>query len=50
MGQTPYAVNFGKTFNDPNSPWMFAVTDALFGSPDTLRRHNDEITRSLAEE
>ncbi|MGI5239954.1 extracellular solute-binding protein [Dactylosporangium sp. CA-139066] len=53
LGQTPYAVNFGKTFNDPNSPWMFALTDALFGSPDAaagLRQHNEEITRSLTED
>jgi multiple sugar transport system substrate-binding protein len=51
LGQTPIAVKFGKTFNDPNGPWMDAVTDAVFGSNDaatSLDRHADDITRSLA--
>ncbi|GAA1816903.1 sugar ABC transporter substrate-binding protein [Luedemannella flava] len=51
LGQTPFAVNFGKTYNDPNGPWMFAVADAVFGdgpAAPTLERHNDDITRSLA--
>ncbi len=50
LGQTPYAVNFGKTFNDPNGPWMAAVDDAFFGPGDpgaSLDRHNPNITRSL---
>ena len=52
IGQTPFAVNFGKTFNDPNGPWMFAVSDAIFGSDGpaaSLDMHNDDITRSLAD-
>jgi multiple sugar transport system substrate-binding protein len=51
LGQTPFAVNFGKTFNDPNGPWMFAVADAVFGPHDaatSLDQHNGDITRSLA--
>jgi multiple sugar transport system substrate-binding protein len=50
-GQTPYAVAFGKTFNDPNGPWISAVADAVFGTGDvgaTLSRHNASITASLA--
>jgi multiple sugar transport system substrate-binding protein len=51
LGQTPIAVNFGKTYNDPNGPWMFAVADAVFGADDagaSLERHNGDINRSLA--
>jgi multiple sugar transport system substrate-binding protein len=51
LGQTPYAVNFGKTYNDPNGPWMFAAADAIFGpgsALETLDQHNGDITRSLA--
>jgi multiple sugar transport system substrate-binding protein len=50
LGQTPIAVNFGKTYNDPNGPWMVAVADAVFGSDDaatSLGAHNGDITRSL---
>ncbi|MGH3877926.1 MAG: ABC transporter substrate-binding protein [Actinophytocola sp.] len=50
-GQTPIAVNFGKTYNDPNGPWTAAVIDAVFGSADAasaLREHNAAITDSLA--
>ena len=50
-GRTPYAVAFGKTFNDPNGPWISAVADAVFGSGDVgaaLNRHNASITASLS--
>ncbi|MEV4140195.1 sugar ABC transporter substrate-binding protein [Dactylosporangium sp. NPDC049742] len=50
-GQTPYAVAFGKTFNDPNGPWIEAVADAVFGPGDVgaaLDRHNGSITTSLS--
>jgi multiple sugar transport system substrate-binding protein len=50
-GQTPIAVNFGKTFNDPNGPWTGAVIEAVFGPADpatALREHNSAITESLA--
>jgi len=50
-GRTPIAVNFGKTFNDPNGPWTAAVIEAVFGSDDpatVLREHNTAITESLA--
>ncbi len=50
-GQTPYAVAFGKTFNDPNGPWISAVADAVFGTGDVgaaLDRHNATITASLS--
>lgn len=51
IGQTPTAVNFGKTFNDPNGPWISAITDAIFGTDDmsvVLGRHNPVITASLS--
>lgn len=51
QGQTPYAVAFGKTFNDPNGPWISAVADAVFGTGDVgaaLNRHNASITASLS--
>lgn len=50
-GQTPYAVAFGKTFNDPNGPWISAVADAVFGTGPVsaaLDRHNVSITASLS--
>jgi multiple sugar transport system substrate-binding protein len=50
-GQTPIAVNFGKTYNDPNGPWTAAVIEAVFGADDpaaVLREHNPTITESLA--
>jgi multiple sugar transport system substrate-binding protein len=49
-GRTPIAVAFGKTFNDPNGPWISAVTDAIFGTGDVtavLDRHDAAITDSL---
>jgi multiple sugar transport system substrate-binding protein len=49
-GQTPIAVNFGMTFNDPNGPWISAVSDGIFGTEDVsavLERHNRAITESL---
>jgi multiple sugar transport system substrate-binding protein len=51
QGQTPIAVNFGKTFNDTNGPWTATVTDAVFGSSDAataLNQHNGAVTESLA--
>jgi multiple sugar transport system substrate-binding protein len=51
IGQTPTSVNFGRTFNDPNGPWISTVTDAVFGSADVtavLDAHNDSINDSLA--
>lgn len=51
MGQTPTSVRFGKTFNDPNGPWISAVADAVFGTRhvgSVLDDHNHAINDSLA--
>ncbi len=31
-GRTPYALNFGATYNDPNGPWIPVARDAVFGA------------------
>ena len=31
-GRTPYALNFGPTYNDPNGPWIPVARDAVFGN------------------
>lgn len=50
-GQTPTAVNFGQTYNDPNGPWTAAITAVLFGRQGAgvaLKSANPSITSSLA--
>ena len=39
-GETPYALNFGATFNDPTGPWLKVARDAVFG---------DDVDAALAE-
>lgn len=48
-GDTPLALNYGQTFNDPNGPALTAFRDALFGddAAAALQSHNDAITASL---
>lgn len=49
-GKTPYSLNWGQTFNDPNGPALGAMQEALFGKGDpaaVLRAANDKITASL---
>lgn len=49
-GKTPYAPNFGQSFNDPNGPALSAFQDALFGKGDpvaVLKAANPAITASL---
>ena len=29
-GETPYSLNFGATYNDPNGPWLSVARDAVF--------------------
>jgi multiple sugar transport system substrate-binding protein len=31
-GETPYSLNFGATYNDPNGPWIKVARDAVFGT------------------
>lgn len=49
-GRTPYSLNFGQTFNDPNGPALGAFQAALFGKGDpatVLKAANPAITASL---
>lgn len=47
-GQTPYALNFNATYNDPQSPWTSTLRGALFGDPaSALASGQSAITASL---
>jgi multiple sugar transport system substrate-binding protein len=48
-GHTPFAVNFGQTFNDPQGPWIVLFRDAVFNNAtdDQINADNDAITASL---
>lgn len=46
-GQTPYALRFGQTFNDPQGPWLRFAREAVFGDEAKLPQLNGEITKSL---
>jgi multiple sugar transport system substrate-binding protein len=47
-GQTPVALNFGQTFNDPNGPWLTLLQDVVFGDAGKLDADNKAISASLA--
>jgi multiple sugar transport system substrate-binding protein len=47
VGETPFALNFGQTFNDPQGPWLVLLYDALFGDASLIDADNDAITESL---
>jgi multiple sugar transport system substrate-binding protein len=47
-GQTPYALNFNATYNDPQSPWTTTLRGALFGdTASALASGQTAITASL---
>ncbi|MEV6864307.1 sugar ABC transporter substrate-binding protein [Streptosporangium subroseum] len=46
-GQTPYALRFGQTFNDPQGPWLRLAREAVFGDPGKVAQLNTDITKSL---
>jgi multiple sugar transport system substrate-binding protein len=47
-GQTPYALNFNATYNDPQSPWTSTIRGALFGdTASALASGQTAITASL---
>jgi multiple sugar transport system substrate-binding protein len=46
-GQTPFALNFGQTFNDPQGPWLILLRDAVFGDASKIDADNDAINASL---
>jgi multiple sugar transport system substrate-binding protein len=50
IGDTPKALNYGQTFNDPNGPALSTFRDALFGADAkaALTSGNDAISASLA--
>lgn len=49
VGRTPYSLNFGQTFNDPQGPWLPLVRAAVYGDADAdLTALNEDITASLA--
>lgn len=49
LGDTPKALNYGQTFNDPNGPALAVLRDAMFGADakTALDAGNDAITSSL---
>lgn len=51
-GQTPYALNFNASYNDPQSPWTTALRGALFGPSLTqaLATGQTAITSSLQQQ
>ena len=46
-GQTPFALQFGQTFNDPQGPWLVLLRDAVFGDASKIDADNDAINTSL---
>ena len=46
-GQTPFALRFGQTFNDPQGPWLRLAREAVFGDASKVPQLNAEITKSL---
>jgi multiple sugar transport system substrate-binding protein len=46
-GQTPFAKNFGATFNDPQGPWLVLLRNAVFGDGSSVDEDNKAITESL---
>jgi multiple sugar transport system substrate-binding protein len=47
VGETPFALNFGQTFNDPQGPWLVLLADALFGDASLIDQDNEAINESL---
>lgn len=47
QGRTPYALNFGQTFNDPQGPWLPLIRNYVFGDGSTLEQDNEAVTASL---
>jgi multiple sugar transport system substrate-binding protein len=49
QGETPFALNFGQTYNDPQGPWIPLFRAAVFEGADdaTIDELNQAITDSL---
>jgi multiple sugar transport system substrate-binding protein len=50
-GETPYALNFGEVYNDPNGPWLKVARDATFGSDvdGALAEGKESLTAGLSQ-
>jgi multiple sugar transport system substrate-binding protein len=51
-GVTPYSLNFGETYNDPNGPWLKVARDAVFGGDveGALQTGKEALTAALSRE
>lgn len=51
-GRTPFAMNFGPTYNDPNGPWLQVARGAVFGNDvgSALRTGAGKLTTALKQE
>jgi multiple sugar transport system substrate-binding protein len=51
-GETPYALNFGATYNDPNGPWLKVARDAVYGDDvkGALAGGKEPLTSSLGQQ
>ena len=49
VGETPFALHFGATFNDPQGPWIPLFREAVFEGADDARidELNEDINASL---
>ena len=48
-GETPFALKFGQTYNDPQGPWVTLLRAAVFDAADsaTIDKLNEDINASL---
>ncbi len=46
-GETPFALKFGQTYNDPQGPWVQLLYDALFGDASQIDNDNAAVNDSL---
>jgi multiple sugar transport system substrate-binding protein len=49
-GQTPYALKFGQTFNDPQGPWLRLAREAMFGNAAQVPARNADVNKSLQQQ
>jgi multiple sugar transport system substrate-binding protein len=49
-GETPYSLNFGEVYNDPNGPWLKVARDATFGDDveGALSQGKEALTEGLS--
>jgi multiple sugar transport system substrate-binding protein len=49
-GETPFSLNFGEVYNDPNGPWLGVARDAVFGTDveRTLQEDKATLTAGLS--